>query len=335
MPAARLPDSTLALATELRDLALALEPRLAELPAGTPVAKAVSGKRYWYLQSRGGGLEVQRFLGAETPELAARLERWRALAAELAPERAELERLCRMVVAGGVPAEPAAALRVLEILAGAGLFRAGAVLVGTRAFAAYASLLGLVAPAAARTQDLDVALEREVQVALPRDGEGDLARRLRETDPPRLAVPGLDPRDASTSFKLRGRELRVDFLTPKRPKDGERPVALRALGLAAWPVEGLAYLIEGALLAVVCGSRPVLVRVPDPSRFALHKLWLAGRRPAAEALRANKDLAQAEALLDLLAEDRPRDLAAAAAALPPRARAEVRKRAAKLGRQIE
>jgi len=331
--AARLPDSTLALATELRDLALALEPRLAELPAGTPVSKNVSGNRYWYLQSRGGGLEVQRFLGAETPELLARLERWRALAAELAPERAELERLCRMVVAGGVPAEPAGALRVLEILAGAGLFRAGAVLVGTRAFAAYGPLLGLVAPAAARTQDLDVALAREVQVALPDDG--DLARRLGETEPPLLAVPGLDPRHPSTSFKLRGRELRVDFLTPKRPRDGERPVVLRALGVAAWPLEGLGYLLDGALLAVVCGSRPVLARVPDPSRFALHKLWIAGRRPAAQALRAKKDLAQAEALLDLLADDRPQDLAAAAAALPVRARSEVRKRAATLGLRIE
>jgi len=164
---------------------------------------------------------------------------------------------------------------------------------------------------------------------------GDLARRLGETEPPLLAVPRLDPRHPSTSFKLRGRELRVDFLTPKRPKDAERPVVLRALGLAAWPLEGLAYLLDGALFAVVCGSRPALVRVPDPSRFALHKLWLASRRPAAQSLRAKKDLAQAEALLDLLADDRPQDVAAAAAALPPRARSEVRKRGAALGKRIE
>ena len=50
----------------------------------------------------------------------------------------------------------------------------------------------------------------------------------------------------------------------------------------------------------------VLVRVPDPLRFALHKLILAERRRATP--KARKDLVQAETLIEALIEDRPDDL---------------------------
>ncbi len=323
----RLPDSTVALATELRDRALAIEPERAQLPVGTPVAKLVSGQRYWYLQSRGGGLNLQRYLGPESPQLTARLDDWTRLRAVLAEELAELERLNEMVVAGGVPREPAAATRALELLAAGGLFRAGAVLVGTRAFAAYGPLLGFRAPLTARTQDVDVALARGLEIALPRLEERDLPARLAETDPPFLPVPDLDPRRPSTSFKLRGRELRIDFLTPRRRGDAERAVAISAYGLSAWPLELLDFLVEGALAAVVSGSRPVLVRVPEPARFALHKLWLAGERSSQDSARARKDFVQAEALLAMLADERPRDLTRAALELLRRPRAAARTRA--------
>lgn len=323
----RLPDSTVALATELRDRALTLEPELARLPVGTPVSKIVSGGRYWYLQSRGGGVDFQRYLGAESPELADRIEGWARLRRSLAGELDELERLNEMVVAGGVPREPAAAVRAVELLASGGLFRAGGVLVGTRAFAAYGPLLGFRAPLTARTQDVDVALGRTLELALPRLDEGALLDRLAATVPPFLAVPDLDPRRPSTSFKLRGRELRIDFLTPRRPGDADRPVAIPALGVAAWPLELLDFLTASPVAAVVTGPRPVLVRIPEPARFALHKLWLAGERSSGDLARARKDLAQAELLLELLAEDGPRDLARAAAELRRRPRAAARARA--------
>lgn len=336
----RLPDSTVALAVELRDRALGVEPLLARLPLGTPVSKVVSGGTYWYLQSRGGGLDVQRYLGPESPELLARLAEWKRLRAELAPELDELARLNEMAVAGGVPREPASAVRALELLAAGGLFRAGALLVGTRAFAAYGPLLGFRAPLAARTQDVDVALPRTIEIALPRQEATALAARLGETEPPFLPVPELDSRRPSTSFKLRGQELRVDFLTPRRRGDGERSVPVPALGLAAAPLEMLDYLVAAPVAAVLSGPRPVLVRVPDPARFALHKLWLAAERSTQEAARARKDREQAAVLLELLTEERPRDLKAAARELArrprpaSRARAEARRLPSPLGTTI-
>ena len=38
--------------------------------------------------------------------------------------------------------------------------------------------------------------------------------RLRAQDPTFFAVPGIDSREPATSFKVRGRDRRVDFLTP-------------------------------------------------------------------------------------------------------------------------
>lgn len=312
----RLAESTLALATELRDLALRLAPELDRLPAGTPVAKSVAGRRYWYLQTRGGGLEHQQYLGPETPELAAELAGIAARREELSAEIAQLERLHDMVVAGGALADSAAATRVLEMLAAGGLFRRSGVLVGTRAFLAYGPHLGFRPTAAERTEDFDVALD--LAIALPRAEPVDLQARLGEFSPPFLPVPELDPRRPSTSFKIRGRALRVDFLTPLVGRERETPVPIRAFGISAAPLRLLDYLIEAPLQAVAYGSRPVLVRVPDPARFALHKLWLARRRPASDAARARKDLAQAATLLELLLDDRPRDLARAARALATR-----------------
>ena len=90
------------------------------------------------------------------------------------------------------------------------------------------------------------------------------------------------------------------------------------LGVSAWPLPGLDYLIEEPVPAVVLGGGAVLVRVPRPGRFALHKLWLATSRPVSEAAKAGKDRAQAVALIGVLAADRPDDLREAMQALEGR-----------------
>ncbi len=70
--------------------------------------------------------------------------------------------------------------------------------------------------------------------------------------------------------------------------------------------------------AVVVGGSGILVNVPDPARFALHKLWVAGRRPVSEQAKAAKDLRQAQSLLEVLLSDRPADLTVAWEALQGR-----------------
>lgn len=105
----------------------------------------------------------------------------------------------------------------------------------------------------------------------------------------------VDVKGRSTSFKIRGRELRVDFLTPRfDPESDEAPL--------------LDFLIEGPAQAVVVGGTGVLVNVPDPARFAFHKLWVSTRRSVSEQTKAAKDLRQGGDLLEVLLADRPGDV---------------------------
>ncbi|HEX7830572.1 MAG TPA: GSU2403 family nucleotidyltransferase fold protein [Thermoanaerobaculia bacterium] len=136
------------------------------------------------------------------------------------------------------------------------------------------------------------------------------------TDPRFVAVPELDAREPSTSFNVRGRDLRVDLLTPGS-RESARPVLLPHLNAAALPLPGLEYLLTGATQAVVISGTGVLVNVPSPARFAVHKLWVAQRRNVSEHAKARKDIRQAGQILEVLLEDRRNDVDEAFGALTP------------------
>lgn len=316
MPLVRLPGSLTTIYAELLDQTLGHE-RLAggeaELP-GAPVVKEIRDRRYLYWQIRKGDRSIQHYLGPDTPELRADLDRRLARRAALAPEREALDRLVGMAVRGGALREETPVGEVLALLADLGIFRRGGVLVGTQAYRTYGNLLGVSLPAAtARTQDVDVAHNLAIALATAEESTPAVESSLGSLG--FLPVPGLDPREPSTSFKVRGRELRVDFLVPARSRTSARAVRIPALGLSAQPLPLLDYLIEEPLPAVVLSRTAVLVRVPRPARFALHKLWTAAQRPASHHTKARKDREQAAALLELLADERPDDLAEAWAAL--------------------
>jgi hypothetical protein len=75
----------------------------------------------------------------------------------------------------------------------------------------------------------------------------------------------------------------------------------------AVPLRFLDFLIYDAVPAVLLHNGGVLVNVPRPERYALHKL-IVSRRRRESAAKIDKDLAQAETLLDVLAERRKADL---------------------------
>ena len=84
------------------------------------------------------------------------------------------------------------------------------------------------------------------------------------------------------------------------------------------PRHVLDFLLEAPVPAPLVNGGATLVNVPDPARFALHKLILAGRRPVAEQSKAGKDRQQAAEMIAALHEDRRGDLALAAKALGKR-----------------
>ena len=331
MPFQRLPESVSTLYAELFDQAIRAE---AELPLGVPrhgsfVSKLVKGRRYWYLQRVDGPRKTQHYLGPESDQLSAWMREVSEQRRRVAPDAARRAELVGMLAAGGAARESAAVTKVLAILADAGIFRLGAAVVGTQAFNCYANLLGVrFERATTRTQDIDLAQERSVGIALaPEPPDLDVLATLRQAEPGFFPVPELDPGSPSTSFKVRGRDLRVDLLTPARGRQAGAPVPIPWLHTAATPLPFLGYLIEETVQAVVLGGSGVLLNVPPPGRFALHKLWLGRQRPVAEQAKARKDLQQAALLLEVLLDDRPEEIRAAWAALArrPRERSGVRR----------
>lgn len=312
----RLSETAVTLYAELLDqCALAdVEARTATA-GGSFVSKSVRGATYWYFQQSSGPEKRQTYLGRETPALLAWMNESASARAERRSDAQRRRELVRMLAAGGVKRAAAPVVHVLEVLAEAGIFRSGGVLTGTQAFACYGPMLGVrLEERFLQTADIDIAID----VAVPHEAAADVPAALKTVEPRFFAVPELDPRRPSTSFKVRGRDLRVDFLTPRRRRGGDAPVPLPSLRVAATPLAGIDYLLEEPAQAVIVGGSGVLVRVPSPARFAFHKLWLSRQRPVSEQAKARKDMAQAQQLLEVLTEDRPEDLDEAQQALAKR-----------------
>ena len=93
---------------------------------------------------------------------------------------------------------------------------------------------------------------------------------------------------------------------------GEDIRDLPAPGVSAQSLHFLNCLIADPIKAAVLYRSGVLVQIPRPERFAIHKLIVADRRRGGpDALKSVKDRAQAAFLISVLAEDRPDDLAEA------------------------
>ncbi len=318
----RQPAETQTLYAELSERLRALEAaRSFASLAGTFAKKQVRDGDYWYFKtSEGAAGQKEYFIGPDNRETKAVMKAYSAGRKEAEATLAQIERLCAMLRQGGAMLTDTPSARVIAGLASAGVFRVGAVLVGTHAYIALGNLLGVRWESALRTQDIDVAATSVLQVAIPQT-EADLPKALDALNMGFLPVPGLNPKEPETSFKVRGQTLRVDLLTPARSARSGKPVSIPRLRAAAQPLELLDYLLEAPVAVPLLNGGATLVNVPDPARFALHKLLISGRRQVFEQAKAGKDRQQAGEIIAALYEDRRGDLGLAVEALNQRAAA--------------
>jgi len=303
----KLPLVTQTVYARLLDLLLTAE---AGVPASgaSLVSKTIRGRRYWYAQRREDGKKVQRYIGSETPEVEALRARWRQARSEAA-SRAELVAMAR---AGGATIVGAAEFQVLDRLSP--VFRIGGVLVGSHAFAVLGNMLGVKwQEAIVRTEDVDIAHDHRIAVALA--GEGQPADMRKALGDPLPRFSALNPTYPATGFRVRGTDVEVEVLTPLVGRERSRPIQIPALGVAATPLRFLDYLIEETQPGAVLGGSGVLVNVPRPGRFALHKLIVAARRGPTGMPKAAKDRAQASELLRVLLSELPGEITLAWKAL--------------------
>ncbi|MBI1890626.1 MAG: nucleotidyltransferase domain-containing protein [Burkholderiales bacterium] len=288
---------------QLLDAALASEHlrTVADL-SGSFAPKTVKGHKYWYYQyTEPSGRLRQIFVGPESEAVKALMEKKSAASSGTA-----LVALARSAISLGCAEVLSRQLRVIRRLSEYGFFRAGGVLIGTHAFLAFGNMLGVVWGDASRTQDIDFAhAGKNLAVALPADIEVHTHEAIQSLEMGFLPISGLSSKAGATYLNPREPDFRLDFLTTLH-REGEKPYEHPQLHVTLQPLKFMEFSLENVQQTVLFSADgAVVVNVPHPARYALHKLLVYGERSGGFAVKSNKDIVQTACLLSLLKERRP------------------------------
>lgn len=279
---------------QLLDSAQALEvARSVASLRGSFASKTVKGRLYWYFQyTELSGRLRQFYVGPDSPGV-------RELIAQHGDDRtiAALEPLARSAIALGCAPVLPAHFRVIRRLSDYGFFRAGGVLVGTHAFLAFGNMLGVNWGDASRTQDVDFAhAGKQLAIALPSTIEIDTPAAIDSLKMGFLPLGSSGGKIGGTWLSPRDPDFQLDFITPQHR--GGKPYRHAQLGITLQPLKFMEYLLQDVQQAVLfCNDGAVVVNVPHPARYAMHKLIVAGERGATRAAKSAKDLRQSAGLL--------------------------------------
>ncbi len=263
------------------------------------------GGRYWVARRRIGVRVVETRIGPDNDENRGRAEELRRQNDALQEWKRNTGRLVSQLRSAGMPTPTPGTGKLINALSRVGLFRSGGVLAGTHAYGLYALELGVYPKDnLAMTEDVDVAAARSVSILS--EDTASLVSSLEGVGLRPVAGPGEE-----TPVRWETEDgIVLDVLTPKR-RGGEMSVRHEGLGIWAQALSYLDFSLEGAIDAVVLYREGIPVRIPAPERFAVHKLIVASARRGTYRAKSEKDLAQAEWLIEALAESRPFELAEA------------------------
>lgn len=314
-----------AIHSDLENHAAAQEEVLTGTPGSVIVRRNAAGSTF-YVRQHYDALRRKRdrYLAgpAGSPEADAIADRWRARIAE----SNDVIRSAKMLLREGYHGLEPKPFAAIAPLVDHGLFRAGAVLVGSHAFGAIANKLG-IRVSAFPTEDIDIARPQALKLAA--SAPGGFLGLLKASGIAFVAVPEFDPRTPSTKFKEAGRSrFQVDLLAPAAGREATIR-AVPELDAHATALPHLGYLTAVTQPGIVISHHGVAaVRIPVPERFAVHKLVVSELRTGRSAKSA-KDLRQAAILLAATAELFPGSVSEAWEALATTARRPARAALAK------
>lgn len=176
--------------------------------------------------------------------------------------------------------------------------------IGTHAIYAYEALAGVrcrMDLLASGDIDLLYDARRKVSIATAKLAGRGLLGLLQRTDRRFQALPGERFRAANNDGFM------VDLVTPARDMRDPAPITFGQSDLVAVEVPNLHWLVNApkvSVIAISSDGRPVMMRVPDPRAFALHKAWLCVQ-PDREPLKRPRDQAQAVLVASLVLEYLP------------------------------
>ncbi len=264
-------------------------------------------RAYWYEHLRIGNTVKKRYLGEDNPETVAFMAERASQLTSTEEARAHQARLVRLLRADGMTPTDTVTGPVLFAMAKLGVFRMGGTIVGTQAFRLYEGELGFqfTFDQTTQTGDIDIAQFERLSLAIGDTVEPSLAGSFAALS--FAPIPSLK-KNAVWRWRQTKSDTLIEFLTPSfRPEEDIRP--LPALGVSAQSLHFLNYLIAEPIKAAALYRSGVLVQVPRPERYAIHKLIVANRRQAGpDAMKSRKDRLQADFLIRALAQDRPEDM---------------------------
>ena len=298
---------------------------------GSVFTMTVKGRRYVYVKRQVGKARKDDYIGpADDPETKAKVDEFRRLQEEAQQDRKTI----RLLVNAGVPGPTPQLGRVLDALSDAGVFK-DATLIGTAAYQCYSPLVAHALPRPTlMTGDADLATARLAIPSIPKDET--FLDVLKRAEPSFAPIPALLPKAPSSAFRAADGFV-VDLVTQQRTRHDANPLPLKGAGAGATPLQFIRWLIADPVPAVVLFGSGVAVAVPQPARFAVHKLILAQERR--DVPKRQKDLLQARALVEALSESDPYALADAFGDARSRGRrgwaARINRSLAELGLKLE
>jgi hypothetical protein len=264
----------------------------ADVAHGSVTVRRIKGQDYLYLTAKDGSQRRQTSLGrADDPAAQAKAE-----AIQQAAQHAKgLRTTVSVLKKAHIPAPSLPLGRVLEVVANAGLFKQGVMLVGTAAYQTYPCLVGAYLPSSVlMTNDVDLLVSSFVA----KDEPQDLEKILQRADPTFRAHMSRDDK-LPKMFKA-ANNFQVDVLT-EFGRGRKSPIIVEDLQCSAEALSFMEYLGEESAEAVALYGTGVLIRVPPPTRYAIHKLLIAQERRS-QSPKRTKDLKQAKDLIDVLLE---------------------------------
>jgi len=277
-------------------------------PGSLALRTNVTGTDFWvHRYSDAAGTRRERYIGKNgEPQVVAALEELRK---RIEMGNATIGRV-RVLARSGFATVDRKTYATVAAVHNHGIFRAGAFLIGSHAYGALLNGLGIKSVAYA-TEDIDIA--RVERLALPQLVP--FIDLLRGTGIEFREVPALNHRDHVTSFKEAGKfRLKVDLLVPSAGDDYPI-VEVPELKAHAKGLPYLRYLLgESQQVPLLSPYGAVLVRVPAPERYAVHKLLVSQLR-SRDSKSAN-DLRQAAILIAALGDRFPGSIQDALGAVP-------------------
>ena len=270
---------------------------------GSYSKKNVKGKLHWYFAYRESSHRVrQLYVGPDTTDVRSLVEK-----ASSANPQEQTKPLAKAAFAMGLAAVSRQHLSVISRINEYEFFRAGGVLIGTHAFLSYANMLGIRWQSTEQTVDIDFAhAGKNISIALPANIKATPHAAISTMAEGFLPMVQYRGSAGATYRHPEQAEFQIDFLCPQTANEAT-PIKVDNLDVALQPLRFMEFSLEAPQQTTLLDNtgRSVVVTVPAPERYAIHKLLIIGERTGAFRAKISKDLMQSASLISYFAERDP------------------------------